>query len=38
MIFEANKEFMENLSLHIGNLFKLVRFAITFARAVCHWG
>ena len=20
------------------NLFKLVRFAITFARAVCHWG
>ena len=22
----------------LGNLFKLVRFAITFARAVCHWG
>ena len=22
----------------LGNLFKLVRFAITFARAVCRWG
>ena len=22
----------------IGNLFKLARFAITFAREVCHWG
>ena len=25
-------------TLVLGNLFKLVRFAITFARAVCHWG
>ena len=25
-------------TLILGNLFKLVRFAITFARAVCHWG
>ena len=25
-------------TLILGNLFKLVRFAITFARAVCHLG
>ena len=25
-------------TLVFGNLFKLVRFAITFPRAVCHWG
>ena len=25
-------------TLLLSNLFKLVRFAITFARAVCHWG
>ena len=25
-------------TLVLGNLFKLVRFVITFARAVCHWG
>ena len=25
-------------TLVLGNLFKLVRFAITFAQAVCRWG
>ena len=25
-------------TLVLGNLFKLKRFAITFARAFCHWG
>ena len=25
-------------TLVLGNLFKLVRFAITFARVVCYWG
>ena len=25
-------------TLVLGNLFKLLRFAVTFARAVCHWG
>ena len=30
--------FSATKTLVLGNLFKTVRFAITFARAVCHWG